>query len=189
MSAQARLKELGLTLPQAPQPKGSYCTWRQAGEWITLSGQGPLVEGVLRYTGRVGVDLTVEQGYDAARLSALNLLAVLRQAAGGLERVELVRVLALSPPDPILPTTPECSTGPPSLFLSVLGVRGRHSRSAVGVYGLPFGLRWRWSLPPVSSRRPTEAPPSPARKKPGSAARSQVIAQRTPVSFTRRARI
>ena len=123
MSAQARLKELGLTLPQAPQPKGSYCTWRQAGEWITLSGQGPLVEGVLRYTGRVGVDLTVEQGYDAARLSALNLLAVLRQAAG-----------------PDFADYPGVLNGASDLFLSVLGVRGRHSRSAVGVYGLPFGL-------------------------------------------------
>ena len=140
MSAQARLKELGLTLPQAPQPKGSYCTWRQAGEWITLSGQGPLVEGVLRYTGRVGVDLTVEQGYDAARLSALNLLAVLRQAAGGLERVELVRVLGFIAAGPDFADYPGVLNGASDLFLSVLGVRGRHSRSAVGVYGLPFGL-------------------------------------------------
>lgn len=133
MSAQARLKELGLTLPQAPQPKGSYCTWRQAGEWITLSGQGPLVEGVLRYTGRVGVDLTVEQGYDAARLSALNLLAVLRQAAGGLERVELVRVLGFIAAGPDFADYPGVLNGASDLFLSVLGVRGRHSRSAVGV--------------------------------------------------------
>ena len=189
MSAQARLKELGLTLPQAPQPKGSYCTWRQAGEWITLSGQGPLVEGVLRYTGRVGVDLTVEQGYDAARLSALNLLAVLRQAAGGLERVELVRVLGFIAAGPDFLTTPECSTGPPTCFSPYWASGAATAALPWGCTACPSGCRWRWSLPPVSSRRPTEAPPSPARKKPGSAARSQVIAQRTPVSFTRRARI
>ena len=140
MSAEENLQGLGLVLPRAPQPKGSYCTWRRAGDLITLSGQGPLVEGALRYTGRVGADLSVEQGYDAARLSALNLLAVLRQAAGDLERVELVRVLGFIAAVPAFTDYPAVLNGASDLFLAALGERGRHSRSAVGVYGLPFGL-------------------------------------------------
>lgn len=140
MSVEERLKELGLVLPTLPEPKGSYCTTRRAGEFLTLSGQGPLVDGQLRYTGRIGAELTPEQGYDAARLSALNLLALLRQAAGDLERVELVKVLGFVAATPEFQDYPAVVNGASDLFLAVLGERGRHSRSAVGVYGLPFGL-------------------------------------------------
>lgn len=140
MNVEERLKELGLVLPTLPEPKGSYCTVRRAGEFLTLSGQGPLVDGQLRYTGRIGAELTPEQGYDAARLSALNLLALLRQAVGDLERVELVKVLGFVAATPEFQDYPSVVNGASDLFLAVLGERGRHSRSAVGVYGLPFGL-------------------------------------------------
>lgn len=140
MSVEDRLKELGLVLPTLPEPKGSYCTARRAGEFLTLSGQGPLVDGQLRYTGRIGAELTPQQGYDAARLSALNLLALLRQAVGDLERVELVKVLGFVAATPEFQDYPAVVNGASDLFLAVLGERGRHSRSAVGVYGLPFGL-------------------------------------------------
>lgn len=140
MDAENRLRELGLRLPQTPAAKGNYCTIRRTGQLLTLSGQGPLVDGRLRYTGRIGAELTIEQGYDAARLSALNLLAVLKEEAGNLDRITLVKVLGFIAATPDFVDYPAVLNGASDLFLSVLGDRGRHSRSAVGVYGLPFGL-------------------------------------------------
>ena len=140
MTTGEKLKDLGIVLPTLPEPKGSYCTVRQIGNLVTLSGQGPLVDGKLRYTGRIGGELTLEQGYDAARLSALNLLALLQQHVGDLDRVELVKVLGFVCATPDFTNYPAVLNGASDLFLSVLGDRGRHSRSAVGVYGLPFGL-------------------------------------------------
>lgn len=140
MDTEKRLKELGLVLPQTPEAKGNYCTIRRTGCYLTLSGQGPLVNGELRYTGRIGAELTVEQGYDAARLSALNLLAVLKAAAGDLDRIALVKVLGFIAAAPEFTAYPAVLNGASDLFLAALGERGRHSRSAVGVYGLPFGL-------------------------------------------------
>lgn len=140
VEAEKRLKALGLVLPQTPEAKGNYCTIRRTGQLLTLSGQGPLVDGRLRYTGRIGAELTAEQGYDAARLSALNLLAVLKAEVGDLDQVTLVKALGFIAATPDFTDYPAVLNGASDLFLSALGDRGRHSRSAVGVYGLPFGL-------------------------------------------------
>jgi len=140
MQTEKRLEELGLALPRTPEAKGSYCTIRRTDGYLTLSGQGPLVNGKLRYTGRIGVELTAEQGYDAARMSALNLLAVLKGEVGDLDKISLVKVLGFIAAAPDFADYPAVLNGASDLFLSVLGDRGRHSRSAVGVYGLPFGL-------------------------------------------------
>lgn len=140
MTTAQRLEELGLVLPTIPEPKGSYCTVRRIDNLLTLSGQGPLVDGQLKFTGRIGAELTPEEGYQAARLSALNLLALLQQAAGDLDRVELVKVLGFIRAVPSFTDYPAVLNGASDLFLEVLGSRGMHSRSAVGVYGLPFDL-------------------------------------------------
>src|SRR3954468_4635317 len=93
MSVESKLEQLGLKLPSAPKPAGNYSASVRAGNLLFLSGQFPIENGELGYTGRIGAELTQEQGYAAARLAALNVLAQLKAALGSFERLEhLVRV-------------------------------------------------------------------------------------------------
>jgi enamine deaminase RidA (YjgF/YER057c/UK114 family) len=93
MSIESRLAELGLTIPAAPKPAGNYSATVRAGNLLFLSGQFSIENGALKYSGRVGVELSEEQGYAAARLAALNVLAQIQSALGSFERLEhLVRV-------------------------------------------------------------------------------------------------
>src|SRR5262245_21505365 len=93
-SPEAILKELGLDLPEAPKPLGAYVTAARAGNLIFLSGMLPLVSGKIQYQGKLGKDLTIEQGYESARTAVLNALAVVRQEAGDLSRVARIVRLA-----------------------------------------------------------------------------------------------
>ena len=139
MSAQENLSNLGIKLPSPPQPKGNYITIKKSGELITLSGQGPLVEGKLLYKGRIGQNLTMEDGYNAAKYSALNILSVIDSEIG-LNNIELIKVLGFIVATEDFTDYPAVLNGASDIFLSVLGEHGKHSRSAVGVYGLPFGI-------------------------------------------------
>src|SRR5689334_12360010 len=90
MTIEERLQQANLILPHPPKAVGNYQPWVKAGNLIFLSGQLPLVDGVLRYQGKLGTDLTVEEGYEAAKLCALNALAQLKAALGSLDRVLLL---------------------------------------------------------------------------------------------------
>src|SRR5207245_2449642 len=90
MSYEARLAELKITLPPAPKPVATYVPAVRAGDLLFLSGTGPFKDGVIAFAGKLGKDLTVEQGYEAARLTLLNSLAMVRQALGTLDRVTRV---------------------------------------------------------------------------------------------------
>src|SRR5580765_2938862 len=93
MNVEAKLAELGLKLPPPPEPVGNYSPFVRAGRLLFLSGQFPIENGVPRYTGRVGAELTEKQGYAAARIAAVNVLAQIKAALGDLGRLErLVRV-------------------------------------------------------------------------------------------------
>ena len=129
--------ELGLTLPPLRQPAGSYRGWRHAGDLLFLSGQG--ADG---HVGRVGDDLTLEQGQAAARACALNLLAQTRDALGSLDRVaEIVKVLGFVCCTPDFTQQPLVINGASDLLRSVFGEEiGSHARSAIGVYALPLGF-------------------------------------------------
>lgn len=134
-----RLKELGLELPQIPSPVAAYVPGVCSDGIIYTSGQLPSAEGVVR-TGRLGADMSVEDGYEAARICALNCLAVVKNLAGSLDRVERVlKVTGFVNSTPEFESQPKVVNGASELLQQVFGDNGVHSRSAVGVGSLPLG--------------------------------------------------
>ena len=138
MSAEENLKKLGLSLPNIPTPVANYVPWRRDGNTIYLSGQGPRRPDGTFISGKVGKDVTIEQAYEHAKLVGLNLLAAAKQAAGGrLDKVEVLKVLGMVNAVPEFTDQPKVINGCSDLFVAVLGERGRHARSAVGMGSLP----------------------------------------------------
>ncbi len=138
MSAEARLRELGIVLPQVPSPVANYVPFRLAGSLLFLSGQGPRDDKGHALTGKVGADVSVEEAYRRARLIGLQLLAATRTALGSLDRVEaVVKVLGMVNAVPQFTDHPKVINGCSDLFVEVLGDAGRHARSAVGMGSLP----------------------------------------------------
>lgn len=141
MNIESRLHELGLTLPDPPRPAGNYEPWIICDRWLYISAQVPILNGQRRYTGRVGAELSVEEGRAAAQLSALNVLAQIRDALGGFDRLErLVRVEGHVASASGGPNTPYVLDAASDLFLAVLGERGRHARTAFTPDYLPYNL-------------------------------------------------
>ncbi|HVZ43908.1 MAG TPA: RidA family protein [Ramlibacter sp.] len=140
-SPEARLKALGIELPVAPKPAANYVTATQSGRLVFLAGQGPLAGGQVVYRGKVGVDLTEEEGYAAARLTILNSLAILREHAGSLDRVtRIMKLLAWVNCAEGFQRQHLVLNGASDLLVQVFGERGRHARSAVSAHDLPFGI-------------------------------------------------
>src|ERR1700742_3872786 len=136
-----RLKALGLTLPAVPTPMANYVPYRVAGDLLFLSGQGPKRPDGSFMIGRLGKDATVEQGYDAARLTGLQLLAVAKAALGELSRVEaVVKLLGMVNAESAFGDHPKVINGCSDLLVEVFGDVGRHARSAVGMGSLPNGI-------------------------------------------------
>ena len=137
MSAEARLKELGIVLPPLPKPVANYMPYRLAGNILYLAGQGPRENGV-NLSGKLGKDISVEEGYRRARLVGLGLLAAMRDALGSLDRVDyIVKLLGMVNAVPDFNDSPKVINGCSDLFVEVFGDAGRHARSAVGNVMLP----------------------------------------------------
>ncbi len=134
------LAELGIALPDVAAPMANYVPAVRAGDLIFLSGQGPRRPDGTLVTGKVGTELTVEQGYEAARLVGLGLLAALRAEAGDLDRVRIVKVLGMVNCTPEFGQQPQVINGCSDLLVEVLGERGKHARSAVGMPALPVNI-------------------------------------------------
>ena len=138
MSAEARLKELGIVLPSVPKPVANYLPYRLAGNILYLAGQGPRDESGEQLTGKLGKDISVEEGYRRARLVGLGLLAAMRDALGSLDRVDyIVKLLGMVNAVPDFNDSPKVINGCSDLFVEVFGDAGRHARSAVGNVMLP----------------------------------------------------
>ena len=138
MSAEARLKELGLVLPVLPKPAANYLPYRLAGNLLFLAGQGPRDEKGAALTGKLGADITIDEGYRRARLVGLGLLAAMRDALGSLDRVDfIVKLLGMVNAVPNFNDSPKVINGCSDLFVEVFGEAGRHARSAVGNAMLP----------------------------------------------------
>src|SRR5688572_9819780 len=138
MSAEARLKQLGLTLPNVPAPVANYLPYRVAGNLLFLAGQGPRDENGKMLTGKVGAEVSVEEGYKRARLIGLQLLSATRMALGSLDRVDTVlKMLCMVNAVPDFKDHPKVANGMSDLFVEVLGENGKHARSAVGMGSLP----------------------------------------------------
>ncbi|MCE7993307.1 MAG: RidA family protein [Roseivirga sp.] len=135
---EARLAELGITLPSPPQPVANYVNGVRTGNLIFLAGKGPKRADGSELTGKLGVDITIEQGYEGARLTAINQMAVLKAMLGDLKKVKrIVKVLGMVNCDPSFVEQPAVINGFSDLMVEVFGDRGRHARAAVGMASLP----------------------------------------------------
>ena len=141
MKTEERLKELGLSLLPAVKPVANYVPAVRTGSLIFLSGHGPLQEGGGLITGKVGTDLTPEQGYEAARLTALALLSSLKAEIGDLDKVKrIVKLLGMVNGGPDFKDQPRVINGASDLLVELFGDRGKHARSAVGMNALPMNM-------------------------------------------------
>ena len=135
---EARLAELGYVLPPPPPPVGNYLPATRSGNLMWLAGVGPRQADGTRITGKLGVDLTVAQGYEAARWCALNLLARMKAELGDLDRVSrILKVVGMVNSTPDFYQQAQVVDGASDLFVNLFGDRGRHSRSAPGMAALP----------------------------------------------------
>jgi enamine deaminase RidA (YjgF/YER057c/UK114 family) len=138
---EAKLKELGIVLPKAPAPVANYVNAVQTGDLLFLAGKGPTGPDGKDVIGKLGKDLTIEQGYQAARFVAINQLAVLKAELGNLNRVRrIVKVLGMVNSDPAFTDQPAVVNGYSDLMVAVFGDKGKHARSAVGMATLPRGI-------------------------------------------------
>jgi enamine deaminase RidA (YjgF/YER057c/UK114 family) len=137
-----RLAELGIALPKPAQPVATYVPWVRTGNLVYISGQGAVRDGKIEYTGKVGDTLSIEDAIASARLTAINIIAHLRDACGGdLDRVKrVVKLLGLVNCTATFGDHPKVINGASDLMVEVFGDKGRHARSAVGAPSLPFGL-------------------------------------------------
>jgi len=141
MSFEAKLTELGLALPPAPKPVATYIPAVRAGDLLFLSGTGPFKDGAIVYAGKLGRDLTVEQGSDAARLALLNALALVRQELGTLDRVvRIVRLTGHVASAEGFIQQPAVINGASDLLVRIFGEAGRHARLALGAAELPLNM-------------------------------------------------
>ncbi|MCU1353114.1 MAG: endoribonuclease [Acidimicrobiales bacterium] len=140
MEITARLEELGIVLPDAMPPAGSYVPMARHGDLVYVSGHGP-VDGERMVCGKVGRDLDVDAARAAARLTGLSILATLQAGLGDLDAVvQVVKVLGMVNAAPGFDQLPAVVDGCSDLLVEVFGDRGRHARSAVGMAELPFGI-------------------------------------------------
>lgn len=136
---EAKLHALGLSLPTPPQPAAAYIPAVTSGRLVFLSGQGPVKDGQAAYTGKVGGSRTEQEGYAAARLAALNALAVLQSEVGNLDRVQrIVKLTGWVNSAPGFVRQPFVMNGASELLAQIFGEKGLHARSAVAANELPF---------------------------------------------------
>jgi enamine deaminase RidA (YjgF/YER057c/UK114 family) len=141
VQVEAKLSEMGLELPAPPAPVANYVRAVQAGNLVFVAGHGPAKDGSLAYRGKLGADLDVATGYEAARLVMLNCLSSLKELLGDLDRVtRVVKLLGMVNCTPDFGEQPEVINGASDLLTELYGERGRHARSAVGMASLPRGI-------------------------------------------------
>ena len=139
---ESRLEELGISLPDSPAPVANYVPVVRTGNLIYLSGVGPAAKpDGSAYIGKIDSQISIEEGYDAARLTAVNMIARLKGYLGDLDRVvQIVKVLSMVNADLDFTEPPAVTNGCSALLVEVFGESGRHARSAVGVATLPGGM-------------------------------------------------
>lgn len=140
-SIQSRLESLGIQLPTPPQAVANYVPYMTTGNLVIISGQLPMIAGNVAFKGKVGQDLTLEQGQEAARQCAINILTQLNMACeGDLTRVKnCLRLGGFVNCLPDYTDQPKVINGASDLMVAVFGEAGRHARAAVGVNALPLG--------------------------------------------------
>ena len=139
--AETKLKEMGIVLIPPSSPVANYVNAVRTGNLLYLAGKGPLKADNTYVTGKVGKDLTIEQGYEAARITAINHLAVLKNELGSLNKIKrIVKVLGMVNCTEDFKDQPKVINGYSDLMVEIFGDNGKHARSAVGMYSLPFNM-------------------------------------------------
>jgi enamine deaminase RidA (YjgF/YER057c/UK114 family) len=139
--AEQKLKEKGIVLTTPAQPVANYVNVVRTGNLLFLAGKGPTKADGSNITGKVGKDLTIEQGYEAARLVGINHLAVLKAELGSLNKVKrIVKVLGMVNCESNFTEHPKVINGYSDLMVEIFGEKGKHARSAVGMGSLPFNI-------------------------------------------------
>ncbi len=136
-----KLVKLNITLPGLAEPMASYVHYVRVGNLLYLSGKGPQNDAGEYTKGKLGKDLTIEQGYEAARLTAINQLAVLKMALGDLSKVKrIVKVNGFVNSEPTFYDHPKVINGFSDLMIEVFGEKGKHARTSLGVAALPVNM-------------------------------------------------
>jgi enamine deaminase RidA (YjgF/YER057c/UK114 family) len=141
MGAEARLKELGITLPAQSRPVANYVAAVRVGNLLFVSGHGPVNDGKIKMAGKLGRDVTVDEGYQVARTVAMNCLSSIRAELGSLDKVKrFVKLLGMVNCTEDFKEQPKVINGCSDLLVEVFGEAGKHARSAVGMQALPFAI-------------------------------------------------
>jgi enamine deaminase RidA (YjgF/YER057c/UK114 family) len=141
MGAEAKLKELRLTLPEQSSPVANYVAAVRVGNLLFVSGHGPVNDGKIKMAGKLGRDVTVDEGYQVARTVGLNCLSSIRTELGSLDKVKrFVKLLGMVNCTEDFAEQPKVINGCSDLLVEVFGEAGKHARSAVGMQALPFGI-------------------------------------------------
>ncbi len=136
-----KIQSMGIHLPDTPKPMGSYVPCVQTGKLIYTSGQGSTRDGVLVYQGKVGKDITVQEGYEAAKIAIINALAILKGHLGSLDKVKrVVKLLGFVSCIPEFDQQPGVINGASDLLIEIFGKKGQHARSAIGTNALPSNI-------------------------------------------------
>lgn len=136
-----KLNQLGYELPRVPKPVAEYVPAKKSGNLVFCSGQGPIREGKPAFTGDLGSELTVKQGYKAAQICALNCMAAIKSVVGSLDEIkQVVKVRGFVSSDKEFTDQPEVINGASELLVEVFGERGKHARAALGTSCLPKNL-------------------------------------------------
>jgi enamine deaminase RidA (YjgF/YER057c/UK114 family) len=139
MKVEQKLKSLGLSLPQTPKPVAAYIPAIQVNDLVFTSGQLPIVNGQLKFKGKLGKEITKEQGYEAAKICALNALSAIESVVSDLDRIEqVVKVVGFVASAEGFTEQPAVLNGASEFLKELLGEQGAHARSAVGVAELPL---------------------------------------------------
>ena len=139
MRVEDKLKELGIQVPEAAKPVAAYVPAVKSGDTVYTSGQIPFVAGELQFKGKVGREISTEQGYEAAKVCAINCLAAIKSLIGSLDQIEnVVKVVGFVNSAPGYSEQPKVINGASELIGKVFGPAGSHARSAVGVAELPL---------------------------------------------------
>lgn len=141
MNIEKKMQEKGIFLPPAPRPVANYVPAVRAGSLLFVSGHGPYNDGQIKISGKVGKELTVEEGYQVARNVALNCLATVKEALGDLDKVKrMVKLLGMVNCAEDFKDQPKVINGASDLLVEIFGDAGQHARSAVGMQALPNNI-------------------------------------------------
>jgi enamine deaminase RidA (YjgF/YER057c/UK114 family) len=141
MKIEHKIKELGLILPEAPKPVAEYIPAKKIGNLIFTSGQGPIKDGKFIYVGKIGGEVSLKEGYESAKICAINCLAAIKSVIGSLDKIdEIIKVKGYVNSTSDFYRQPEVVNGASELIVKIFGKKGKHARSALGTSVLPGNI-------------------------------------------------